>query len=380
MPRSKKISLETERVVSLSAHVAISSKVTACAKIDSILAKGGESFSEEKLPPQRFYNASGSIVDQGLNNNYEIDKKQLTFEDLGLRTQERDLELGINLPAGARALKNTLERLFFEKSSKSGLGNYKPTVALLFGVEHTAPRYLTSHQELAREHTGKTKPSGSDILEVRRNLKVLSEKTHMFTMRGAKDKSGNRPVLVDHARIIINLVEGYEEVTEAEDATLTRNSPTIATLKKGKILLTGNPIFALDIDRKYVPKPTDINERIRDASGSNKPSEAISRFSDYLHRQLTDPVTKATGRHEIGEDKLIYALGLDKYQKEGRKKKVREGIEGAIKTCSHARLPLLLEVSKSWDKSGKPKYIFTLNRHFPNPPAMPLDRDGTPVY
>ena len=270
---------------------------------------------------------------------------------------------------------NTIERLFWDSKSKSGLGNFKPTVATLFGQEHIAPRYLTSYQELARQHSGKTKPSGSDILEVRRNLKLLSEKPHIFIMRGKPDKNGRRRVIVDHARIVNNLLEGFEDLTKAEEQrVMNGNTADLRTLKKGQILITGNPIFAIDIDTKYILKPSDINERIRDASGSNRPTKAISKLSSYLLRQITDPITKRTAQHEIGEDKLIYALGLDKYQKEGRKKLVIERIDGAFKACSHARLPLIQSVIKESDKFGNPKYVFTLNLGFPTP-VTPLESE-----
>jgi hypothetical protein len=320
----------------------------------------------KEITPQRMYHASGQLVDQATKSNYEARRQQLSFSDLGIAEAEEGelkLELGIHLPAGADALKNTLERVLFDSRSKRGLGNYAPTTSLLFGESEPAPRLFTSYLELAREHHGKTNPSGRDISEVRKNLLLLSEKSHVFVVKSDKG------TIVDYAKLIVSIVEGYKGgLSEDEERDLLSEDKNLSSkrIKSGQLLITLNPIFQKDIDQKFIPKPSDLNERIRDASGAKNPSEAIRLLSEYLHRQLTNKVTKSRGAHEIGERKLISTLRLDKYVEQGRRGLLEKRLEEALKACSHKRLPLLLGVEKGWDRYGDPKYIFTLNLNYPN--------------
>jgi hypothetical protein len=345
---------------------------------------GPESFKDKAPPPIGVFHSSGHLVDQGLLHSFEKDKKQLDWTDLlkGLPSEAAEtIDLGIRLSAAEDALKITLERLLFEQRSANGLGNYKPTSSDLMGKSYIAPRLLISFQELTREHTKKKKPSGRDLEEVRLTLESLRKKEHLLKLK-RKDKDGNESRIIEYTRLIVNYIEGYERVSATEakeiDTQLEQvNGPSSDLLQKGSVLLTFNPIFALDIDRKYIKRPNDLNERTLIACGkNNKPAEAIRRLRDYLLSQLTNPVTKTTGRHEVGREKLIYIVGLDKAQKEGRKSRVEQRLLEAFQACQHEALPLIEKVEESFDIAGEPKYIFTLNKAFPTPVATELLRQS----
>ena len=334
----------------------------------------GKTLSDKPTRAAGVFHTSGHLIDLGLLSSYEMNKKQLDFRHLLkiLPAKASELDLGIRLTAAEDALKITLEQLLFKYKSKNGLGNFQSSQADLMGKTYDAPRLLISFQELARQHTGKKKPSGGELEDVRKTLESLRKKEHLIRLVRT-DKDGKRTVIVDYTRLIVNYVEGYDSLSESENTILEQRLEKAEPLegeilKKGKLLLTFNPIFALDLDTKYIKRPNDLNERTLLACGkNNKPAEAIRRLRDYLLRQLTDPRTKNTRRHEIGKEKLIYTLGLDKFQREGRRKLVEKRLKEAFEACMHEALPLIEKIEESSDIAGNPKYIFTLNTDFPTP-------------
>jgi hypothetical protein len=350
----------------------------------SILGKG-PTFSEDKTTSTGSFRASGHLLEQGQKSNYEISKKKLNLKDLlkgyNVNVPEEAFKLGfgIKLSASEDALKITFERLLFESRSSNGLGNIAPANGNLMGKTYPAPQLLISLQELTREHKNTTKPSGKDLKEVLATLKSLRNKEHLLSI-DRTEEDGKKSRIVEYTRLIINHIESYQAVSEEEDKDLTSHlengtTPKGKALRKCKMLITFNPIFALDIDRKYSVLPNDLNERTLKASGKNNtPSTALRRLRDYLISQIRDPVTKRTKKHEISKEKLIYRLGLDEFKTDGRRKLVEKRLNEALTACQSKHLPLIRKVEEATDTSGKPKYILFLNVEFPNPVPIEVSR------
>ena len=299
-------------------------------------------FNSKSTTP--LYRASGHISE---NLTYSHTKNtQLTFEDYEIDEQrsngtEIERYIGIKLSSGVDALRNTLERLLFEKKiDQENIGNELPEVINYRGKEYFCPRLSIGLFELAREHYQKKKPSGRELIVLRDNLSKLVKTSYklIFTKDGKK-WIWESPLIRDL------LVEQPEKDNKLDRAC---------------VLIRVHPLFGLDINNKFVLKPTDINQRIREASGANNPPEAIRALVEYLYFIRTNKRTKKSGEHIIGKDKLIEKLGLSKLVDQGKRKVVQNKLLEAFDACKHPRLLLLKEVEEITSQFGVPQYKFTV--------------------
>lgn len=326
---------------------------------ESIVEGTSRSYNKTLPQQEQRFIQSGHLIDQQLKTN----KDNLTADDLGV-AKDKDFRIGINLPAGADLLVNTLSRVILEKRKNSMyLGNHMPTTSLFFGNNLPAPRFETSLFELAKENSGRDKPTGQDLTEVEKSLAYLSKTDHYSTWY--RDGLLHKDIML---KVIPNIEEVYnpDNLSEEEIRAIHSNKKTPSEiLRKGRFILTLSPIFALDIDGKFIQKPSDMNIRLR-AVGGKQPSEALRKFSNYLLRCCSTSEARATGITKIRKAVLIETLGLDiKYK--GRKAVIEKNLEKTIQACIDDRLPLLLgvELTKS-KKHEEDMYIFHLNIDFAN--------------
>ena len=243
---------------------------------ESIVEGTSRSYNKTLPQQEQRFIQSGHLIDQQLKTN----KDNLTADDLGV-AKDKDFRIGINLPAGADLLVNTLSRVILEKRKNSMyLGNHMPTTSLFFGNNLPAPRFETSLFELAKENSGRDKPTGQDLTEVEKSLAYLSKTDHYSTWY--RDGLLHKDIML---KVIPNIEEVYnpDNLSEEEIRAIHSNKKTPSEiLRKGRFILTLSPIFALDIDGKFIQKPSDMNISCllytspspRDRTRSRMPSSA----------------------------------------------------------------------------------------------------------
>lgn len=77
-------------------------------------------------------------------------------------------------------------------------------------------------------------------------------------------------------------------------------------------------------------------------------------------RELSQSIPRT--KPQINEEKLIMTLKLDKYKKQGRKKRVTDLIESAIQFTKN--LKLTIEHERVIGAEGQWKHVFHLNEEF----------------
>ncbi len=319
---------------------------------------------------------SGHYVDQKLRYTYPV---QTTIFDIldpdtigkvekyGIRYE------GIRLTPPEERLLNGIYKLLRDKSETKDIknpafykGNYDGGQITEWGGEsHKRALISIKPTEMYMAYLGRDDYSGKEILEVNKTLEGLAEKRFLMIydrirkVQVSKGKEETRTDRIERTAPLIEIVKYIKDLTDDELKRLDKGDERIRQAK-GEIILALNPILTDQIQTKYVEYPEDINRRMIIAVGghANRVTQAMHILADWCVREISNKRYK----FEINADKLPYALKLDKYIQESRRKKIQLTIDNAIQACKN--LGLIQDVSQEAGKSGQPKYVFTLNKGY----------------
>lgn len=312
------------------------------------------------------FKRSGHMTDQILKHDYPKDKSpQLSIFDSLQEETKRDIEAagvrreetveGIKLSPSQTKVIDCLCKLLHERSQTSDpkKEDYYTGVGydlIEYGGGNTpAPKLVFSPYELAREYKGGEYVSGKDIENVKQILTELSDKKFLlkYVETISKKKGGRIEKKIEHFSKLILILELSETEYNKEDIEISKKEQTVILL---------NPIFRRQIDSKFILYPNDITRRTIIAYGSHNVSDIAMRLRDYLMRELSSKHYNP----EIGLDRLYYLLA-EKWMKESRKKRVKQGTEKALETVMTMGLLESYEIVSS-KITGEPKVVFTLNK------------------
>lgn len=330
-----------------------------------------------------FRRRSGHYIDQKLKYNkpesqptlwdcLNEETKELIKED----NTEKVVE-GIRLTPGEDRLINAHLTLLQRKSNTKVneknkpaepdlffRGNLTPELVKYGGEMINAPMLRITFHEICTEYWGSKDYGGKEIEIVKDLYKSLLEKKVLIRYKYKRWELRNKKLEQVEDRIeeylpLIRIATYREGLTKEEAEKLDKNNVYIDD--KGEIIIRLNPVFIHQIDTKFIIEPANIDKRTEIAcEGKLFVTEAIIRLRDMLIRHLSNK--KNGNTFEIDEDRLPYALGLEKYIKEHRRKIIKERIKKAISIV--IKLGLALEVNRVMGERGKFKYVFTLNMNF----------------
>lgn len=324
---------------------------------------------ESEIPKEGKFKQSGHFVDQKLKHNFDMDKKQISLFDIletpRLRNEvikDETIVIGIRLTQAEDRLVNTVINLLNKKSYGDYNGNLPAEKKPYGETREHYPRLRITPAELYKEYTNNDDYSGRDMLFIKETLISLQNKNFLIIYRrehwienkkGEKEKRISR---IEEYQPLIRVVTYYDKLTEEQDKSI---KPGQVISENGEVILELNPVFTDQIDTKFIEYPSDINELTALASGgSRNVTESNIRMRDYLMRAIS----ARDDETEIDLEKLPYILGLDKYIKEKRKKRINQRIDEAIKFSQ--KIGLTKEVRKETGARGQYKYVFVLNTDF----------------
>ena len=332
---------------------------------NKLIVKVGYSFRDETAPKKK-YRRSGHLQDQLLKSSYPDKAIPTLFDSLQAQTQQKielegvntsELIVGIRLSSTESKIVDCLCKLLDENSQTedaskdsyySGNNDYE-IVDYGGDAETPAPKLCFTIYELTKEYKGGEAPSGKDMENVKQILTGLSERKFLLSYSETTLKKGGGKTVrkIEEFRKLIHTVNISETDYSPEDVELS---------KREEIVVTLNPIFRRQIDKKYISYPSDITRRTILAYGSHNVSDMAIRLRDYLLREFS------AKRYfpEITAKRLYYTIA-DKWMKEGRRKKVKEYTDKAIETVINLGLVTSYELKNS-TKTGDSKYVFTLNK------------------
>lgn len=321
----------------------------------------------QKAKGKRFRRA-GHLTDEMLKYYYPKDaSRQLRlFDSLEHSTQtalegdnvkREEIVLGIKLTDTEHKIIDSLCKLNHDQSQNTDpsqenyyTGNKEAGIMIYSGKKDIAPTLAFTPYELAKEYKGGGKMSGNDVDNVIKILRGLSQKRFLLKYTETTyAKDGSRTE---------NKIEAFRPLFDIDKISQTNyNKDNIEESHREDIIIVLNPIFRRQIDSKFISYPADITQRTIIAYGNPKVSEMTLTLRDYLMREHT----QKRYTPEISQDRLYWLLH-EKWMRESRKKKVREGANKALNTMINLGLLERYEVTKN--KAGEPKIVLHLNKEW----------------
>ena len=333
-------------------------------------------FIEEIQKPRKptKYRQSGHLVDEKLKYtkpNQQYNLFNIISPETKQKIEEARTEVkaeGIKLTAPENKIINTLNQILHEKSQTQNpnkpdfyIGNSEP-ISSPYGSnpKQKAPVLKFKPAELYKAYTGKDCYSGADILFINKTLHQVEAKKFLIKYdRIKKIKNGKKLTdRIEEFSSLIKILAFYPNLTEEEKKKLDNGDTTIWK-DKGEIVVAFNPIFTDQIDTKFIEFPVDTNRRLVIAAGGHKKVTASTMtLMEYLLREMSAKRCHS----QINEDNLQCMLGLEKYVKEKRKKRLQERIEKDIQAMIN--MGIVLSCEKLPNALGNIKYIFHLNKDY----------------
>lgn len=207
--------------------------------------------------------------------------------------------------------------------------------------------------ELTRAYNGGAKVAGPEMKTVLKLLNQLADDPKKRILvkykREQPLKDGRRIVdTVEGFEPLLNVYSGTREITSVDDIVISSTTQVIIRL---------NALFVDQIDQKVHRYPNSLLGMLYEANGGKKD---ISSVTFGLLRHFDTFRSSQKYVFETGVDKLYWKLAEDWMQDPKRSKKhVKEYVD---KGLQHMRaIGLLLDWKIIPDKSGEPKYRFTIN-------------------
>lgn len=314
-----------------------------------IATKAGEVENRLQKPKIGTYRKSSHLVDQVLKYHHP-EAEKLVLKASTIKQMKRAgvtpeaIQAGILLTPSESKLIDCLVKLLHHKSNNSNpkennfLTGNLPTKSVTYGhIKAIAPRLSITPYELAREYKVKGKIGGKEMIEVWKILTTLSE----------------RNFLIDYKEDLQGKEKGSTNFQFYNSLILL---PESSTTEKEIIL---NPIFARQIDTKFILCPNNLLSQTVEANGSAKVSPITFRLRDWLIRTHLMKKGSQSFTSEIGVEKLYYTLA-SKWMKASRKKHIKTHLRKAISTAK--KLNLIDRHRTVKGSNGKQKIIFTLSK------------------
>jgi hypothetical protein len=319
---------------------------------------------------------SGHLVDEKLK--YKSLEIPSLFDRLMPETiqkiEDSKLEVkveGIRLTPPENKLVLALNFILHEKSQNKNpkaddfySGNL-PSQIVPYGIDQEKKAAVLKFKpaELYKAFMGKEDYSGADIQYINNVLQQLESKKVLIKYdRIKKIKNGKRiETLTDRIedfQSLIKIISFIPDLTTEEKEMLDKGDNSIREAK-GEMVIALNPIFTDQIDTKFIEIPADTNRRLVIAAGGhNKVTSSMHTLMEWMLRDLSAGRTT----REFNEENLPYALGLENYLQQGRKKKLNDRITKDIQAMTN--MGILLEVSKQPNSTGGMKWLFRLNADY----------------
>ncbi len=314
---------------------------------------------------------SGHLTDLRLLNQYNRDKKGLEpiWNTLSQNTQDKikdeTIIEGIRLSVAEDRLIHSVLNLFYQKGINDQLGNLQSPETMFGNINLPVPKLRIKPNEFYMEVTGKKRYSGKEIENIKNCLQNLQN--HKFLMVYKRHRKQGKNTVIDRIeeyQSILKVSSIFEGISIEEDQQLDNNSAKIRN-EKEEWVFSLNPIFIDQIDTKFTEYPQDINKLTNDAAGGARyVNDSTITLRNYIFRIISSHKNsdKKTITFNINREKLIYTLGLEKFLKEGRKKKVEDHIKKSIETCKNMGLISSVKITKS--VNNEEQYNFIINLQF----------------
>jgi hypothetical protein len=266
------------------------------------------------------------LIDNKLDR--EIDKEKLAHQE----TTGAPIIRGLDLDQAEDRILHTLTLLLSKNSenrdqtsSEYYMGNYEKGIIRINEIEMETARILVSPHEFYSTYYGRENYNSDHIKFVLKKLHGLLQKQYLTTWNFPAKGTGKKYNKFRTYCPLFNIVILNSDLSENECQDIDNNKELLEG-KGCQFLFKFQPQFTNNIRERYVEFPEDIYLRIAEAVGQDRFSQAINLMRDFLFRE------KQSKRHEIVRDKetLIKTLKLDKFWKEGRKKRVEESIKECL--------------------------------------------------
>lgn len=209
------------------------------------------------------------------------------------------------------------------------------------------PQLIIKPQQLYKEITGKKRPNGKDVKEIRTALDNLSSKNYPIEYR---KKVGKEFIVIRNSQPLLNF-SSLARFNEEENSKYIKGNEDLFT-KKEAFVISFNPIFSDQIKQKYILYPTDLEERITLAS-PKRVKTSTNNLRDYLLRGLSSKKYS----QQIYKEKLEEVLNISHQRKARREALIKEALE----VCNKVEL---LESYSTTNTSKGVKYLLKLNKDF----------------
>jgi hypothetical protein len=326
------------------------------------------------------FRVSGHSIDQKLK--YNSGQQANLFDSLSPRVRDeirkriKDEVLveGIRISPAEDKLLNAILKIFWDKSTQDEKGNLikagnMPFVTNAYGgTEAQFPQIAFKAAELYKEYTCSNDYAGSEIEHIKETIQELARKRFLIIYkRKITTTDTNGKIIEEREQRIedfINLfkVVTFLDLTKKEAEEIDKGNLKLKA-EKSEIVILLNPIFIDQIDTKFIEYPIDINKRTAIAAGGHsRVTQSINNLRDYLIRAISANKKKKIAITEINMDKLPFLLGLDKYFKQRKRKRIEEIINRAVETVVNMRL--VNKAERIEGVNGQYKFVFELNLDF----------------
>jgi len=333
-------------------------------------------FIEEIRKPKktRKYRQAGHLGDQKLKYTSQKNKPLNLLTETLIKIKDSKLEIkaeGIKLTVQENKLVHALNRILFDKSENSSNskasdfyeGNMKGELCT-YGQIKTKPAVIRfKPAELYKAYVGHDKYSGHDINFIHGITRQLESKKVLIRYDRVKKVEINKTTEERTDRIedfqpLIKIKSFIPDLTNEEKERLNSGDNSIRDTK-GEIIIELNPIFTDQIDTKFIEYPVDTNRRLVIAAGGHrKVTESMTTLMEWAHREISAKRYKSP----LNEDTLHQLLGLEKYVKQNRKKRLEDRIAKDIEAITN--MGIILSHERVNNETGGLKYVFKLNKDY----------------
>ncbi len=249
------------------------------------------------------------------DNDRRNQARQLVFGETD--SQELDntpidtygLDLTVSEDRAVHAIQVLLDKTNYQGNMpgqviNSSAYNYQGTVPIL------SITYTEYFEAYGLDKRGDQYYRGNQAQEALDALKSLTKARVIIYVR---TKRGQRNDVIRTIRALIEIVEGFQNLTEEETARITRGED-LPNKRKTKLIIKVSPLWVDQIETFYLLKPVGLHNEIKQITGSKRQSRSTSLFCEWL-------MTKNTKTVRISKQTLAEKLRLEKLI-EQRKKKI----------------------------------------------------------
>jgi hypothetical protein len=294
----------------------------------------------KKLPPIvkeaiKNYPISGHFIDVLLSDTIEEISKKIP--PLALSKFEDDIVLSLLKCLYINSSKNMKDKNYYLGNGETKTAKNGNSIAQL----------VIKPQDLYKEITGKKRPNGKDIKEIKEALIGLSSKN--YTIEYSK-KVGKEFIIIRNSQPLLN-ISSLARLNEEENSKYIKGDEDLFT-KKESFVISFNPIFSDQVDKKFILMPTDLKKKISLAS-----PKRVKTSTNYLRDYLLRGLSSKKYSQEIYRNNLEAKLKVSHRRKNDREELLNEALE----VCK--KVKLLDDYSITKNSKGD-KFTLKINSNF----------------